>query len=178
MTPKIYCQSFFVNNEIFFKNSVIDYINYDRVKNSKTCKFKKSFIIQNGFVLSQIIELREHSFDEFIFLYYIMRSMLVESLVIQVPIKRCVNHQRPGRKQYVIIRNIVIFETCLTRKTIPKSSNELWERKQHILIEKIKNHPTDSPVILSPMTKYQFLKIIEFRYGKVTGKLSTIAFFS
>ena len=75
--------------------------------------------------------------------------------VVDILLKDRPEEKRYARKHKVVKGDIDIVEDGLTRKAIIESRYELRDGEEHIFVEKVKNHLTDSHIVPPAMDQHQ-----------------------
>ena len=89
--------------------------------------------------------------------------------VVQILVEHGSDHQRNRSESQVVKGNVPIVENALSGVAIEKAENDLRKSENHILVEEIQNHLSDSDVTPTAVDHQQFPKSLEFGDGVITG---------
>lgn len=96
--------------------------------------------------------------------------------VVNVLLKQGSGCQWEGSEDHVIKGNVKIIEDSSCRISTEECEVELWDGKDHVLVEEVQDHFGNSNVIPSSVNEQEFPQSLEFRNSKVTSLDSSHTF--
>lgn len=105
-----------------------------------------------------------------------LSHVIAFQLVVDILLKHCFDHQGPSGVEHIVKRDVVLVKDQRPIGSAGKGVENVWQRQDEVLIEKVKNTLGVSQVAQPAMVHEEPPQELEFTQGEVTGLDGTHAF--